>query len=68
MWLFVHLCPIVGIHNKLVILFNWFWNYITYGFSLRLIIYAKKAKEIRDREEREAKTHWGEDLFNKTLK
>jgi NADH dehydrogenase len=63
MWLVVHLRPILGIRNKLVLLFNWIWNYITYGYSLRLIIYARKAKEIQDRDIREAKTHLGEDIF-----
>ncbi|GHS97873.1 hypothetical protein FACS189421_05460 [Bacteroidia bacterium] len=53
----------MGIRNKLVLLFNWIWNYVTYGYSLRLIIYARKAKEIQDREIREAKTHWGEDIL-----
>jgi NADH dehydrogenase len=32
-------------------------NYFSYGQSLRLIIYAKKAKEVTDREERLAKLH-----------
>lgn len=63
MWLLVHLRPILGARNKLVVLLNWMWNYITYDYSLRLIIYARKAKEIRDREKREETTHWGEDLF-----
>lgn len=65
MWLLVHLRPIIGVRNKLVIIFNWFWNYITYGFSLRLIVYARKAKEISEREEREKNTHLGEDILNK---
>ena len=30
--------------------------------SLRIIVYARKAKEVREREEREAHVHWGEDL------
>ena len=63
MWLLVHLRPILGARNKLFVLLNWLWNYITYDYSLRLIIYARKAKEIRDREKREETTHWGEDLF-----
>jgi len=62
MWLFVHLRPIIGVRNKLKLMFNWFWNYITYDYSLRLIIYSKKAKEIQDREFREENTHWGEDI------
>ena len=37
-WLFVHLASILGVRNKVVILMNWMWNYITYDQSLRLII------------------------------
>ena len=63
MWLVVHLRSILGVRNKMVVLLNWMWNYFNYNQSLRMIFYPKKAKEIRDREEREAKTHWGEDLM-----
>ena len=64
MWLVIHLRPILGIRNKLIVLFNWIWNYFSYGYSLRLIIYPRKAKEIQDRDEREAQSHWGEDILN----
>lgn len=37
-WMFVHLMAIVGVKNRLLIFINWFWNYITYDQSLRLII------------------------------
>lgn len=37
-WMLVHLMQIVGAKNKLFIFLNWFWNYITYDQSLRLII------------------------------
>ncbi|MDR1022521.1 MAG: NAD(P)/FAD-dependent oxidoreductase [Prevotellaceae bacterium] len=62
-WLVIHLRPIVGLRNKLIILLDWFWSYITYGNSLRFIVYARKTKEIQLREEREAVTHWGEDIL-----
>lgn len=62
-WLFVHLRSILGIRNKMIVLINWIWNYFTYDYSLRLIIYSKKAKEIQEREAREASTHWGEDIL-----
>ena len=26
-----------------------------------MIVYARKAKEVKDREERESKVHWGEE-------
>jgi NADH:ubiquinone reductase (H+-translocating) len=37
-WMFVHLMSIIGIKNKLVILINWIWHYMTYDQSLRLIL------------------------------
>ena len=62
MWLVVHLRSILGVRNKVVVLLNWMWNYFNYNQSLRMIFYPKKAKEIRDREAREATAHWGDDL------
>ncbi|OIN60327.1 NAD(P)/FAD-dependent oxidoreductase [Arsenicibacter rosenii] len=43
-WLFVHLMAIVGVKNRLLILINWMWNYVTYDNSLRLIIRPKLPK------------------------
>ncbi|HBL74547.1 MAG: NADH dehydrogenase [Bacteroidetes bacterium GWF2_42_66] len=37
-WMFVHLMSIVGVKNRMLVFINWFWNYITYDQSLRLII------------------------------
>ena len=37
-WMFVHLMSIVGFRNRLVILTNWIWNYMTYDRGTRLII------------------------------
>jgi NADH dehydrogenase len=37
-WMLVHLMSIIGIKNRLFILINWMWQYITYDQSLRLII------------------------------
>lgn len=37
-WMLVHLMSIIGIKNRLFILINWIWQYITYDQSLRLII------------------------------
>ena len=41
-WMFVHLMAIVGVKNRLLIFINWFWNYLTYDQSLRLILWAAK--------------------------
>lgn len=62
-WLVVHLRSILGVRNKVVVLLNWVWNYLTYDQSMRMIVYAKKAKEVREREEKEARTHLGEDIL-----
>lgn len=63
MWLVVHLRSILGVRNKTVVLLNWMWSYFTYDPSMRMIVYARKAKEVRDREELEATTHLGKDLI-----
>jgi NADH:quinone reductase (non-electrogenic) len=36
-WLFVHILYLVGYRNRVIVLINWFWNYITYGRGARLI-------------------------------
>lgn len=41
-WMFVHLMSIVGIKNRLLVFINWFWSYITFDQSLRLIIRPSK--------------------------
>lgn len=43
-WLLVHLMAIVGVKNRVLILINWMWNYVTYDNSLRLIIRPKLPK------------------------
>jgi NADH dehydrogenase len=40
-WMFIHLMSIVGIRNRFLILIYWFWNYVTYDTSLRLILKPK---------------------------
>ena len=62
LWLGVHLRSILGVRNRVSVMLNWIYNYFTYDQSLRIIVYARKAKEVREREEREARVHWGEDL------
>ncbi len=44
-WLFVHLAALIGTRNKVIVMINWVWNYITYDQSLRLIIKADKPKD-----------------------
>ncbi len=50
-WMFIHLMAIVGVKNRLLIFINWFWNYVTYDQSLRLIIkpvYKSKQTTIKE--------------------
>jgi NADH:ubiquinone reductase (H+-translocating) len=56
-WLMVHLMAIVGVKNRLLILINWMWNYISYDNSLRLIIRQKlPAGNLANMQERVADT------------
>jgi NADH dehydrogenase len=36
-WLFLHLVFLIGFRNRLAVLFNWAWSYITYQRGARLI-------------------------------
>jgi NADH:ubiquinone reductase (H+-translocating) len=37
-WMFVHLMSLIGFRSKFFVLINWFWSYISYDKSNRLII------------------------------
>lgn len=37
-WLWVHILSIVGVKNKIVVMLDWAWSYVTYDLSLRLLI------------------------------
>ncbi|MCH5231386.1 MAG: NAD(P)/FAD-dependent oxidoreductase [Muribaculaceae bacterium] len=50
-WMFIHLISILGMRNKVNVLLNWTWNYITYSTSLRLLLRPKRFPERR---------HWGD--------
>ncbi|HWI91582.1 MAG TPA: NAD(P)/FAD-dependent oxidoreductase [Flavisolibacter sp.] len=43
-WMMVHLMSIIGVKNRLFILINWIWQYVTYDQSLRLIIRPSERK------------------------
>lgn len=51
LWLFIHLISILGMRNKLSVLINWFWNYLFYSTSLRLLLRPVKYPLHR---------HWGD--------
>ncbi len=37
-WMFVHVMLLVGYRNRVIVLVNWFWNYVSYNNGLRLIV------------------------------
>jgi NADH dehydrogenase len=37
-WLVIHLIFLVGLRNKLAVLFNWFYSYLTYKRGARIIV------------------------------
>lgn len=46
MWLFLHVFFLIGFRNRLVVMFEWFWAYLTRERSARLI--TGDADELRD--------------------
>lgn len=44
-WMLVHLRSILGIKNKIVVLIDWVWNYVTYDRSMRFILFIRKRKQ-----------------------
>jgi NADH dehydrogenase len=38
-WLGLHLLFLVGVRNRVAVLFSWVWNYVTYDRSARLILH-----------------------------
>jgi len=59
-WLGVHLVMLVGFRNRLVVLVNWAWNYLTYDRGLRAIVgSAEDAPPATDRREAERRAAAG---------
>lgn len=44
-WMLVHLRSILGVRNKLTVLFDWVWNYFTYDQSMRFIVFIRPRKK-----------------------
>jgi NADH dehydrogenase len=52
-WLGLHLLMLIGFRNKLVVLTNWIWNYISYDRGTRVIV-APVGKHEREAASKEA--------------
>jgi NADH dehydrogenase len=42
-WLFIHLLYLVGFQNRLLVLMQWAWNYLTWNRAARLITGGEQA-------------------------
>jgi NADH dehydrogenase len=45
MWLALHIVTLIGFRNRVLVLVNWCWNYLTYDRGVRLIIGGAAAAE-----------------------
>ncbi|MDA8297975.1 MAG: hypothetical protein M0004_15610 [Actinomycetota bacterium] len=41
-WLAVHLVFLIGFRNRLVVLLNWAWNYLTWARASRVILQERR--------------------------
>ena len=49
-WMCIHLISLLDMRNRIMVLINWVWNYLTYATSLRLLIRPVRYPERK---------HWG---------
>ncbi len=42
-WLGLHLITLMGFRNRLTVLINWIWNYVTYERAVRIILEPSRA-------------------------
>ena len=50
-WLTVHLVWLIGIRNRMLVLVNWAWNYLTYDRGVRLIRRASSHQHVSNGDE-----------------
>jgi NADH dehydrogenase len=51
-WLFVHIFFLIGFRNRLIVMIQWFWSYITYERGARLITGSTNLPGWTDEEKR----------------
>ena len=50
-WLTVHLVWLIGFRNRMLVLVNWAWNYLTYDRGVRLIRRASSRQHVSNGDE-----------------
>jgi NADH dehydrogenase len=56
-WLFIHLLFLIGFRNRVVVLFEWGWSFVSYDRGARLITGPLRREPDQARAERRATTH-----------
>jgi NADH dehydrogenase len=46
LWLFVHIMSITAFQNRVLVFFQWAWNYLTFNRSARLITSHERSKKL----------------------
>lgn len=49
LWLFIHLMQLVRFENRVLVLIQWAWNYVTFNRSARLITDVGRGPQAKDR-------------------
>ena len=58
-WLAIHLLFLIGFRNKIAVLFNWAYSYITYKRGSRIVTGLSEAEELRARPSAQASSPRG---------
>jgi NADH dehydrogenase len=54
-WLFIHLFFLIGFRNRLLVMMEWAWSYLTYNHSARLITGEPEAEVSKPTEQPKAR-------------
>lgn len=56
LWIVIHVWYLIGFRNRVAVMLNWFWNYITYRQGARLITGGSEPERL---EQLAARAEWG---------
>ncbi len=62
-WLFIHILFLIGFRNRIIVMFQWAWSYLTYERSARLITGASSVISVPSMEYAEKAMALGTDMF-----
>ena len=49
-WVFLHIYRLIGFRNRLIVLLDWAWSYVTFERGSRLItgLYARPIEDVKE--------------------